>query len=299
MIASLLLLCAGCATQPVQRGPSVVQMFDGIQPATNEIAILRIAPPVMIRLVDAKPVPEPKGPLSSLSDSHEIHLLPGEHRIRVHSSSYGPGTLIWSDDHTTNFVAKAGSEYRVKLGYHDPRSPSHAGGITMHTTYLSNGSIAGTLIAAIQNSSNKHSNSMSATFWIEDVTADGIGPTPTRPRADKATVPKEVRGNVRRLIEWLYSNDPDTRAAAAGDLGELGRKASPAVSFLIDIVADNSSKFRVQRKWLDQSELQSVGSVAAAALRKITGQPFGQDEKAWRDWYQQPVQNAPAGPTGK
>jgi hypothetical protein len=274
-------------------------MFDENSPGPNGIATLRVGPPVRIKLIDAKPLPESKAPTSFLSDSHEIQLLPGDHRVRIFSNGYGAGTQIWSDDHTMNIQAKAGSIYRVKVGYHAAGSPAHGTGVAMHTTYLSDGSIAGTLIAAMENKSNKHSNSMTAVFWIEDVTTDDIGHTPTRPKADRASISKELRYNVRGSIEGLYSNSPDNRIHSAANLAELGAKATAAVPYLIDLLGDNSSRLPVKRKWFNDSELQSPGSMAAVALRKITGQSFAQDEQAWRSWYQQSPQTLPSGTSVK
>jgi RNA polymerase sigma factor (sigma-70 family) len=80
---------------------------------------------------------------------------------------------------------------------------------------------------------------------------------------------------IAKLLKDLESTDRFVRAAAIDLLGE--RKAKEAIPKLIDLVADSTG--------LVGSD-NYVGAHAAAALSKITGQPFSIDQKEWKTWWQ-------------
>jgi len=60
-----------------------------------------------------------------------------------------------------------------------------------------------------------------------------------QPNIPKEKIPKNIPSDVRNEIEKLYSSDPVDRAYAAIDLGNMGKKATPAVPFLIGMLHDN------------------------------------------------------------
>lgn len=78
---------------------------------------------------------------------------------------------------------------------------------------------------------------------------------------------------VPELIRALEDDDHAVRIAAAAALGGIGEQAIEAVPELIELLADNSIRWK-----------EKVSETAAASLRKITGEKF-KDQAAWREWW--------------
>jgi hypothetical protein len=79
------------------------------------VAVLLVAPPVQIRLVDGKNIQTEAKVYSG--DSHRIEMLPGEHRVRCYFwRSVQSGNVQRTDssgDTTITFTARAGCVYRL------------------------------------------------------------------------------------------------------------------------------------------------------------------------------------------
>jgi|GEM_PF-3196745 len=109
---------------------------------------------------------------------------------------------------------------------------------------------------------------------------------------------------VPALIEAFHHSDLVTRIGAVEALIKLGPKAAPAVPDLIDAIDDEFE----QIGWSALEALGAIGPEARAAvpvlieqlenedrlfrsnavdaLKKITGQDFGEDAAAWRQWWE-------------
>ncbi len=94
--------------------------------------------------------------------------------------------------------------------------------------------------------------------------------------ADRA-MRREVNRNhayaVQELILALEDGDHAVRIAAAAALGGIGEPAIEAVPRLIELLADNSIRWK-----------EKVSETAAASLRKITGEKFT-NPADWREWW--------------
>jgi HEAT repeat protein len=61
-----------------------------------------------------------------------------------------------------------------------------------------------------------------------------------QPTIPKEEIPEDIPGNVRTQIERLYSEDSAERIYSADELGELGKKASAALPYLIKALGEDS-----------------------------------------------------------
>jgi len=109
---------------------------------------------------------------------------------------------------------------------------------------------------------------------------------------------------VPALIEALHHSDSYTRSLAAEALEKMGPEAAPAIPDLIDAI--NDEDIQVVRAAVDalgaigseadeaipvlikllEGEDQMYHSSAARALESITGQDFGENAAAWRQWWE-------------
>jgi len=81
----------------------------------NQIAILLIAPPIQIDIVDFTNIPQKKG--GYWGDSHRFELLPGQHIIYVRywePTGNFRGERYSKSSIKLSFMALAGHKYRVK-----------------------------------------------------------------------------------------------------------------------------------------------------------------------------------------
>jgi len=99
-----------------------------------------------------------------------------------------------------------------------------------------------------------------------------------QPPIPKEKIPKEISGDVRELIEKLYSPDPWVRKAGASRLGKKGEQAASAVPFLIGTLSDNTiAGFTTPGKEAAEA-LVKIGDPAVEGLIGIfgdTGVPGG------------------------
>jgi hypothetical protein len=65
-----------------------------------------------------------------------------------------------------------------------------------------------------------------------------------RPGPGASSLPEEARRAIPTLIRALADEDPETRAAAAGALGELGTNAAAAVPALARALQDDNEAVR-------------------------------------------------------
>ena len=117
------------------------------------------------------------------------------------------------------------------------------------------------------------------------------------------TMGEEASAVVPVFMEMLGEADPGTRSGAADALGKLGPPAVEAVPALMAALKDdeNNVQFAVVRalgnigpaaqdavpmliNLLDDPDYM-FDIYAAEALVKITGQGFGEDAQAWRQWW--------------
>jgi HEAT repeat protein len=67
------------------------------------------------------------------------------------------------------------------------------------------------------------------------------GSANAQPSISKDMIPKNISENLKHLIEKLYDGDPIARAEACMSIGATGKKALPAMPFLIAMLGDNYS----------------------------------------------------------
>lgn len=167
-------------------------------------------------------------------------------------------------------------------------------------------------------------------FFCLAVTLASPGPTSAQPALARDEIPQNMDPDVRRLVEGLYSKDPIERGKSAALLGYGGARSSPAIPYLISILGDET-----QLKWIGnelysrkmpypgilsspgeeaQKALVRIGRLsisplinalkdldpvactrAAQALKTITGNEFGADEKKWREWWDENKASYPQG----
>ncbi len=90
----------------------------------------------------------------------------------------------------------------------------------------------------------------------------------------KNSIPHNIPTDVRSEIEGLYGN-ANERAYAAFSLGEMGRRATPAIPYLIGVLKDNRPLAKVDEEILEllkRNAPKSPARIAAVALIKI-GRP--------------------------
>ena len=91
-----------------------------------------------------------------------------------------------------------------------------------------------------------------------------------QPKISKEKIPQNIPSDVRYHIERLYSSNPVDRGRAAYCLGNMGKRAAPAVPFLIGNLHDRSPL-----QWRDLrgnfGEKTTLREEAEQALRKIIG----------------------------
>jgi len=116
----------------------------------------------------------------------------------------------------------------------------------------------------------------------------------------KEEIPSDTPASVREKVLALYSASPFARFEAAGSLGEMGRRAVSAVPQLIDLLADQTLAKMVSPSGGVETKVQAQGQFflfcsgecffvdneAEKALRGITGQDFGKEQKKWRSWWE-------------
>ena len=97
-----------------------------------------------------------------------------------------------------------------------------------------------------------------------------------RPSIPKKNIPANVPADVRKQIEKLYSSDPIDRGYGVVHLGEMRKKAIPAVPFLIGILNDRTrllwssgATYIRGGKIISDGEPTSVRQEAVLALGKI------------------------------
>ena len=96
-----------------------------------------------------------------------------------------------------------------------------------------------------------------------------IIPALTQPTKPQSSIPSTTMPSVRRQIQRLYSADPAERANGASMLGEMGRKAAPAIPFLVELVNDH--KVVKQIPDVTGAFSMEVGEVAARAIGALGG----------------------------
>ncbi len=84
---------------------------------------------------------------------------------------------------------------------------------------------------------------------------------------EKESTPVPVPAEVQELIDKLNSENPEERAGAAYELGQMGEKAAPAVPFLIEMLEGNA-----RFDFAGAGRITTPGVEAACALVKI-GKP--------------------------
>lgn len=104
------LIMSGCS------GPHVHKLYPNsgfVDLPEKQIAILLIAPPIQIDIVDFRNIPSKKGIYSG--DSHRFELLPGQHTIFVrYWEPTTRGERYSNNSIKLTFTALAGHKYRVK-----------------------------------------------------------------------------------------------------------------------------------------------------------------------------------------
>lgn len=83
-------------------------------------------------------------------------------------------------------------------------------------------------------------------------------------------------------VEQLFSKEPAERGNAVVALGELGKRASSAIPFLLDMVDDNAMLHWVGNRDREWSGVCSPGELAIIALRKID--PNWIQSKTYKDY---------------
>ena len=97
-----------------------------------------------------------------------------------------------------------------------------------------------------------------------------VGHSYSQPRILSEKLPENIQPNVGQLIEKLHSEDPGERGKALIKLGEIGRKAVPAIPSIIGMLSDTRS-FSVQT----QTSLVETSMLSREAIKVliIIGQP--------------------------
>lgn len=123
-----------------------------------------------------------------------------------------------------------------------------------------------------------------------------LGPPPGVPRDHPDF---DVPRSVERLIRWLGDRSPEVRRACAGSLAvleareavpdlleALERELDPATQAAFALAFERLGDRRAVRPLVAmlRSPDEAVKASAAAALRKITGQPFGTNARAWEEF---------------
>ena len=103
----------------------------------------------------------------------------------------------------------------------------------------------------------------------------------------EAKIPSDLPAELRSLIKRLYSANEEDCMKATKDLSAMGRRAMPAVPFLIERIGDGRlvGSLQVSRNLSTHFIGSSVGEEAVRALVNITGQDFGTDSTKWSDWW--------------
>lgn len=99
------------------------------------------------------------------------------------------------------------------------------------------------------------------------ITLCGIQFGHAQPKIPKERIPSNIPATIKQEIERLYSSDPAERGKSAFVLKRMGKKAKPAIPFLVDILSDESPLIVTS---IPPSRLNtSPGQEAAKALARI------------------------------
>lgn len=88
-----------------------------------------------------------------------------------------------------------------------------------------------------------------------------------QPKLPKQSIPLEAHDYVKKQIERLYSSSPVDRCEAAVELGRWGKRAIPAIPYLIEMLGDSAPLDWVTRE--GQLFPTSPGGEAAVSLGEI------------------------------
>jgi HEAT repeat protein len=91
----------------------------------------------------------------------------------------------------------------------------------------------------------------------------------------KADIPQNLPAELRATIEQTFSPDPEKRAEAATRLGEMGKKAAPAIPFLIRLLGDDASISKNDYVYVSTVAGDSLAEIGASAVEPLL-QAFGQ-----------------------
>ncbi len=108
-----------------------------------------------------------------------------------------------------------------------------------------------------------------------------------QPLIPKEKIPKEIRGDVREMIENLYHPNPQWRIGAASVLGQMGVHAAPAVPFLVAILSDNAALGYATPGKEAAESLVKIGDPAVEAVIGVfqdTDTPGGCGRRRRRFW---------------
>ncbi len=104
-------------------------------------------------------------------------------------------------------------------------------------------------------------------------------------------IPADISTDIKGLIEKLYSSEPTERGYAAYDLGRIGKRAAPAVPYLLGVLGDDSSiRLTFDKKATDKDPatiITSAGIEAAKTLGKIRDSRVVKpliDALKYKDW---------------
>jgi HEAT repeat protein len=90
-----------------------------------------------------------------------------------------------------------------------------------------------------------------------------------QPQISRDKIPSGIPKEVRDQILQLYSPEPALRAFGALELGRLGKRAEPALPFLLELLADGTQLGTVAFPFPVEYLLETVSHAAAVALGKI------------------------------
>jgi HEAT repeat protein len=96
-------------------------------------------------------------------------------------------------------------------------------------------------------------------------------------------IPAGLSQHLRELVVETTANNPNRRAKAADELGEMGERAAPAVPFLLRLLTDGDLARGMPRKDDDYPYVFSVGIYAHSALHKIGAPAMEGALRALRD----------------
>ena len=85
----------------------------------------------------------------------------------------------------------------------------------------------------------------------------------------KADIPQNLPAELKAMIEQTFSPDPAKRAEAATRLGEMGKKAAPAIPFLIRLLGDDASISKHDYVYVSTVARGSLAAIGPSAVEPV------------------------------